>query len=175
MHFKYTLCVISSLAISYMPTMSHAELVDMEETELSEVSGQSGLSIEIPHLRVNAHDSGSIDNPNTTADESDGRRTKGFKVDYVTKQHDGTDETHYFVEEVSLAVDTKGAFTIDVEGDGKLVIGLPDSVNFVGDGYSAKGIYLNNDGLAASGGKMLNEVNIQGNFETGGTVTIWGN
>ncbi len=166
---------VGSLAVTALTTTVQAEMVDLAEGELATIAGQSGISIEIPHLRINAHESGSVDNPNTDADESDGRRTKGFKLDYVTKEHGGGGETHYFVEEMSLAVDITGALTVDVEGDGKMVIGLPEQINFVGDGYSAKGIYLNHDGNIASGGKMLNEISIQGNFNTGGTVSIWGN
>ncbi|WP_256446096.1 hypothetical protein [Hahella sp. HN01] len=37
-----------------------------------------------------------------------------------------------------------------------------------------KGIYLNNTGDPASGGTLLHEINIQGNFETGGQVFVWG-
>ncbi|MCG8609966.1 MAG: hypothetical protein MI864_05470 [Pseudomonadales bacterium] len=153
---------------------THAELVGLAENELSGVTGQAGISLEIHHLRVNAHASGSVDNPDTPEDESDGRRTKGFHYDYVTTDHNGENETHYFADEVSLAMDIEGAITLDVEEDGALVIGLPDRINYVGDGYSQKGIYLNHDGLASSGGKLMNETNIQGNFNTGGTITIWG-
>lgn len=174
MNIKQTFYILGSLLICNTPLISYAEMVGLEEQELSMVSGQSGLSIEIPHIRVNAHNSGSVDNPNTPEDESDGRRTKGFKYDYVTRDHDGANETHYFVEEVSLAADIKGAITLDVEESGTLVIGMPDSINFVGDGYSAKGIYLNNTGQISGGGKMYNEISIQGNFNTGGTISIWG-
>lgn len=174
MNIKQLLYVITGLLISYTPVISHAEMIGLEESELSKVSGQSGLSIEIPHIRINAHQSGSVDNPNTPADESDGRRTKGFKRDYVTRDHDGANEAHYFVEEVSLAADIKGAITLDVEDSGTLVIGMPDSINFVGDGYSAKGIYLNNTGQVSGGGNMYNEISVQGNFSTGGTISVWG-
>ncbi|MFD2231473.1 DUF6160 family protein [Alkalimarinus sediminis] len=174
MKTKQVLYVVSSLLISSTPLLTYAEMVGLEETELSQVAGQSGLSIEIPHVRINAHNSGSVDNPNTSADESDGRRTKGYKSDYITREHNGGNETHYFVEEVSLAADIEGAITLDIGGDGTLVIGLPDSINFVGDGYSAKGIYLNNTGLTSGGGQMLDEISIQGNFNTGGTISIWG-
>lgn len=173
MNIKHTLCILASLAVSYMPLLSHAEMVGLEEKELSNVSGQSGISIHIPHLRVNAHTSGSVDDPNTASDESDGRRTKGFKYEYVTRDHNGGNDAHYFIEEVSLAMDIEGAITLDIEGDGALVIGLPDSINFVGDGYSAKGIYLNHTGLTSSGGQLYNEISIQGNYNTGGTVSIW--
>lgn len=173
MNIKHTLYVISCLFVGYTPLSSVAEMVGLEEKELSMVAGQSGLSIEIPHLRVNAHGSGSVDDPNTPNDESDGRRSKGYKLDYVTRDHDGGGETHYFVEEVSLAVDMTGAITFDIGGDGTLVIGMPDSINFVGDGYSAKGIYLNNTGQVSDGGQMLNEISIQGNYDTGGTISIW--
>ena len=171
---KCLLCAVSSLVIGSISLAANAEMVGLEENELSKVSGQSGLSIEIPHLRINAHGSGSIDNPNTPTDESDGRRTKGYKLDYVTRDHGGGNEAHYFVEEVSLAVDITGAITLDIEGDGTLVIGLPERINYVGDGFSAKGIYLNNTGNTASGGHMLNEISIQGNYNTGGTISIWG-
>ena len=170
-----TLSVIASLAIAFMPLLTQAEMVGLEESELSKVAGQSGLSIEIPHLRINAHGSGSIDNPDTPNNENDGRRTTGYKRDYVTREHGGGGETHSFTEEVSLAVDITGAITLDVESDGALVIGLPDSMNYIGDGYSQKGIYINETGTIEGGGLMLNEISIQGNFDTGGTVTIWGN
>ena len=169
-----TLSVIASLVVASMPLTSHAEMVGLEENELSMVAGQSGLSIEIPHLRINAHASGSVDNPLTGNNEGDGRRTTGYRRDYVTREHSGGGEVHSFVEEVSLAVDMTGALTLDVESDGALVIGLPDSMNFVGDGYSQKGIYINETGTIDGGGLMLNEISIQGNFDTGGTVTIWG-
>jgi len=174
MNIKHALCVLGSLVIAYMPLIAEAEMVGLEEKELSAVSGQSGLSIEIPHLRVNSHNSGSVDNPDTPENESDGRRDKGFKLDYVTRDHNGENEAHYFVEEVSLAVDITGALTFDIEGDGALVIGLPDSINYVGDGYSQKGIYINDTGTVGGGGMMLNEISIKGNFDTGGTITIWG-
>ena len=160
------LLAASSIVLYTIPLSTQAEMVGLAESELSTVSGKGGLSIEIPHIRVNAHASGS---------ENDGLRTKGYTKDYVTREHDGGGETHYFVAEKSLAVDITGAFTVDIEGDGKLVIGLPDRMNFVGDGYSAKGFYLNNDGSTSSGGKMLNEISIKGNFDTGGTITMWGN
>jgi len=175
MNIRHAICALGSLIIAYMPLIAEAEMVGLEEKELSEVSGQSGLSVEIPHLRINAYDSGSVDNPNTPVDESDGRRDRGFKLDYVTREHSGGNESHYFVEEVSLAVDITGALTFDIEGDGALVIGLPDSINYVGDGYSQKGIYINDTGTIDGGGMMLNEISIQGNFDTGGTITIWGN
>jgi len=174
MNIKHALCIFGSLVIAYMPLITEAEMVGLEEKELSEVSGQSGLSIEIPHLRINAHGSGSIDNPDTPIDESDGRRTTGYKRDYVTREHGGGGETHSFTEEVSLAVDITGALTLDIASDGALVIGLPDSMNYVGDGYSQKGIYINETGTIGGGGMMLNEISIQGNFDTGGTITIWG-
>ena len=169
-----TLSIIVILAITGVPLMVQAEMVGLEENELSMVAGQSGLSIEIPHLRINAHDSGSVDNPDTAENEDDGRRTTGYRRDYVTREHGGGGEVHSFVEEVSLAVDITGAITLDIEGDGALIIGLPESINFVGDGYSQKGIYINETGTINGGGLMLNEISIQGNFDTGGTVTIWG-
>jgi hypothetical protein len=152
---------------------AQAELQRLGESEMSAVSGQGGLSIEIPHLRINAYGRGSVDNPITTADESDGRRTKGFKFDYVTTEHSGGGETHFFVDEVSLAMDIVGALTLDVEEDGALLIGLPEQINYVGDGLSLHGIYLNTTGTPDMGGKLLNEINVQGNFNTGGTVRMW--
>jgi hypothetical protein len=155
-------------------TAVQAELLPLEESELANQSGQAGLSIEVQHLRINARDSGSVDNPATAADESDGRRTKGFHLDYVTEEHNGGGKSHYFANEVSLALDTEGALTVDVSGEGALVIGLPTRMNFVGDGLSVKDIYLNSTGNAAGGGKLYNEQNIIGNFNTGGTITMWG-
>lgn len=89
------------------PALAQAELEKLDEGELSAVSGQRGISIEIPHLRINAHGSDSVDNPNTGADESDGRRTTGFRWDYVTREHNGAGEAHFFVDEVSLALSMK--------------------------------------------------------------------
>ncbi|MFE8071230.1 hypothetical protein QQM79_09230 [Marinobacteraceae bacterium S3BR75-40.1] len=164
----------AGLLLAALSLSVRAELRPMEESALGNVSGQAGLSIEIPHLRVNAYGPGSVDDPDTAKDESDGRRTQGFTFDYVTRGHDGSNETHYFADQVSLALDIFGAFKVDIEGDGKLVVGLPDRMNFVGDGFSAKDIHLNTTGTPAGGGKLLNETNIQGNFRTGGTVTFWG-
>ena len=174
MNIKHAKYALGSLVIAYMPLIAQAEMVGLEEQEWSEVSGQSGLSIEIPHLRINAHGSGSIDNPDTPENEGDGHRTTGYKRDYVTREHGGGGESHSFTEEVSLAVDITGAITLDIESDGALIIGLPDSINYVGDGYSQKGIYINDTGTIDGGGLMLNEISIQGNFDTGGTITIWG-
>ncbi len=151
-----------------------AELMPIQETELAEVSGQAGLSIELHHLRINAHGSGSVDDPSTPEDESDGKRAQGYHYDYVTKAHSGGKETHYFVNEVSLALDTEGAITVDVDAEGALVIGLPTRMHYIGDGYSQKGIYLNETGRPADGGLLFQEKNVQGNFDTGGTITLWG-
>lgn len=152
---------------------TRAEMQRMDEGELSRVAGQSGISIEIPHLRINAHPSGSVDDSVTAADESDGRRSRGFKLDYTTTDHLGQDEAHLFVDEVSLALDITGAITIDIEQDGALVVGLPERMNYVGDGLSFKGVYLNSTGTPDMGGKLMNEINIQGNFSTGGTMRMW--
>lgn len=159
--------------IVILPVLASAEMQKMDEGELSAVSGQSGISIEIPHLRVNAYGSDSVDNTGTPEDESDGRRNKGFKLDYVTREHGGGGEAHFFVEEVSLALDITGALTFDIEEDGALLIGLPERINYVGDGLSLHGIYLNGTGVADPRTKLLNEINVQGNFETGGTVRMW--
>lgn len=166
------LCAGLTLAFS---TSVLAELRPITEGELAKVSGQSGISIEIPHLRVNAHGPGSVDDPDTTADESDGRRTEGFKLDYVTREHGGGGEAHYFANEVSLAMDVTGALTVDIEEDGAMVLGIPERINFVGDGLSFKDIYLNGSGVPEAGTKLLNEINVQGNFNTAGTVRMWGN
>lgn len=155
-------------------SVAQADLLPMEESELANHSGQAGLSIEVKHLRINAHDSGSVDDPSTIENEGDGHRTKGFHLDYVTKEHDGGGESHYFANEVSLAVDTEGPLTVDISGEGALVIGLPTRMNFVGDGLSIKDIHLNSTGDMAGGGKLYNEQNIIGNFNTGGTITMWG-
>lgn len=165
------LCAALSMTLAML---AQAELRPLPEGELSQVSGQSGISIEIPHLRVNAHGPGSVDDPETLADEGDGRRTQGFKLDYVTREHDGGGEAHYFANEVSLAMDVTGALTVDIEEDGAMRLGLPDQVNFVGDGLSLKDIYLNGSGVPEAGTKLLNEINVQGNFNTGGTVRMWG-
>ncbi|MCP5208306.1 MAG: hypothetical protein H7A01_13950 [Hahellaceae bacterium] len=170
--FRHGVILVSSALCLCAPV--RAELLPMKESELASQSGQAGLSIEVQHLRINAHESGSVDNPATAANEGDGRRTKGFHLDYVTKEHGGGGESHYFANEVSLALDTEGALTVDVGGDGALVIGLPTRMNFVGDGFSVKDIYLNNTGNVAGGGKLYNEQNIIGNFNTGGTITMWG-
>lgn len=159
--------------LALLPTLASAELKQMAEDDMSDVSAQAGLSIEISQLRINAQKSGSVDDPNTAADESDGRRTRGYKYDWVTKDHNGANEVHMFTDEVSLAVDMEGAWTVDIEDNGALVIGLPDQMNFVGDGYSQKGIYINTDGQTSSGGQLWGEKNIQGNFTTGGTITLW--
>lgn len=156
-----------------LPITAVAELQKLDEGEMASVSGQSGISIEIPHLRINAHGPDSVDNTTTPANESDGRRTQGFKYDYVTREHSGGGEAHFFVEEVSLAVDITGALTLDIEDDGALLIGLPDSVNYVGDGMSLHGIYLNSTGTPDPASKLLNEINVQGNFSTGGTIRMW--
>ncbi|MDG9671918.1 hypothetical protein ONV78_29565 [Hahella sp. CR1] len=153
--------------------MAASELRDMEEGELSQVTAQSGLIIEIPRVRINAHD-GSLDDPGTPQDESDGRRTRGFRYNYITTEHDGGAQTYYFTDEISIAMDIEGPLKLDVDDGGHMVLQLPERVNFVGDGYSMKGIYLNNTGDPANGGKLLNEINIQGNFETGGQVFVWG-
>lgn len=163
------LCI--SLALS---ASAQAELRPMPEGELAGVSGQSGIAIEIPHLRMNAHGPASVDNQDTLEDESDGRRTIGFKLDYVTRQHGGGGEAHFFANEVSLAMDVTGPLTINVEEDGAMLVGMPDRINFVGDGLSFKDIYLNGSGTPEAGTKLLNEINVQGNFNTGGTVRMWG-
>lgn len=154
-------------------SVAHAELEKMGESEMASVSGQSGISLALSHLRVNAHQPGEVDNPDTPADESDGRQKNGFNLDYVTENHAGGGETHYFIDDVSLAMDITGAITLDIEEDGALAIGLPDSINYVGDGLMLRNIYLNETGLAADGGKMMNEISVQGNFNTGGTVRMW--
>lgn len=166
------LCVSLALAPS---TPVQAELRLMQEVELAKVSGQSGISIEIPHLRVNSHGPGSLDDPDTAAEESDGRRTKGYKLDYITRKHSGGGEAHYFANEVSLAMDVTGAFTVDIEEDGAVLFGMPERINFIGDGLSFKDIYLNGSGTIEAGTKLLNEINIQGNFDTAGTVRMWSN
>ncbi|WP_148863885.1 DUF6160 family protein [Marinobacter fonticola] len=165
------LCASLTLAFS---TSVFAELRPIAESELAKVSGQSGISIEIPHLRVNAHGPDSVDDPDTAADESDGRRTQGFKLAYVTREHGGGGEAHYFANEVSLAMDVTGAMTVDIEKDGAMVVGLPERINFVGDGLSFKDIYLNGSGVPETGTKLLNEINVQGNFNTAGTIRMWG-
>lgn len=159
---------------STLPVSAAAELQRLDEGEMASVSGQRGISIEIPQLRINAHTRDSVDDPNTPQNEGDGRRTTGFKFDYVTREHGGAGEAHFFVEEVSLAVDITGALTFDIEEDGALLIGLPERVNYVGDGYSLHGIYLNDTGIADPSSKLLNEINVQGNFNTGGTIRMWG-
>lgn len=164
------LCVSLTLAPS---SSVRAELRPLAADELSEVSGQGGISIEIPHLRVNAQGPGSVDDPNTNADESDGSRTNGFRLDYVTREHNGGGEAHFFANEVSLAIDVIGALTIDIESDGSALLGLPERVNFVGDGLSFKDIYLNSSGVPEAGTKLLNEINVQGNFNTAGTIRMW--
>jgi hypothetical protein len=151
-----------------------AELKPMDESEMANHAGQAGLSIELKHLRINAHESGSIDDPTTVEDESDGRTTTGYHYDYVTEDHNGDNETHYFTNEVSLALDTEGAITLDITERGALVIGLPDRMNYVGDGHSMKGIYLNGTGNPADGGQLMLEKNTIGNFNTGGSITMWG-
>lgn len=163
----------TSLTLALSPLVQ-AELRPMQEGELSKISGQSGISIEVPHLRINAHGPASVDDPDTVTDESDGRRTEGFKLDYVTREHDGGGEAHYFANEVSLAMNITGALTVDVEEDGAMLVGLPERVNFVGDGLSLKDIYLNGSGVPEAGTKLLNEINVQGNFNTAGTIRMWG-
>lgn len=166
--------LLPTLATSVMfASSAQAEMERLGETELSTVSGQSGISLDLAHLRVNAYAPGSVDNPDTPVDESDGRQKNGFKLDYVTKNHAGGGETHYFIDDVSLAMDLTGAITLDIEEDGALLIGLPDAVNFVGDGLALRNIHLNQTGLATDGGKMMNEINMQGNFDTGGTIRMW--
>lgn len=161
----YRLALVSLLLGAALPAWAQTDMQDLGEQEMADIAGQSGISIEIPHMRVNAHG---------PSDPRNGERTQGFKLDYITRGHDGGGKAHYFVNEVSLAADMEGAITLDIEEDGRLQIGLPDRIHFVGDGYSQKDIYLNATGNPGDGGKLYNEISIQGNFETGGRISFWG-